>query len=115
VDAALAAVTDDELTAALARRVRASQRPEPMGVLAQHAATAEPATAWRPRRHLAARWQPGGAQGAHTLVTRVARVDVPADQRAPVEDVLAGRADVAGLDPAVRRSLCLAGLLVPRA
>ena len=48
-----------------------------------------------------------------TLVTRVARVDVPAARRSAVAEVLAGRADAADLDPALLRSLCLAGLLVP--
>ncbi|HYN68481.1 MAG TPA: cupin domain-containing protein [Ornithinibacter sp.] len=113
VDAALDAVTDDELAAALARRVRSAQRAEPLGVLGQHAATADPDTVWRPRRHLAARWEWGRSAGVVTLVTRVARVDVPADHRAAVMDVLAGHADAAALDPGVRRSLCLAGLLVP--
>ena len=48
-----------------------------------------------------------------TLVTRVARVDVPAGHRAAVAEVLSGTADPSALDPSVRRSLCLAGLLVP--
>ena len=113
VAAALDAVTDDELTTALARRVRAAQRAEPLGVLGQHAASADPDTVWRPRRHLAARWEPGRTGGVVTLVTRVARVDVPADHRAAVAEVLAGEADAADLEPAVRRSLCLAGVLVP--
>jgi ribosomal protein L16 Arg81 hydroxylase len=113
VAAALDAVTDDELTTALARRVRAAQRAEPLGVLGQHAASADPDTVWRPRRHLAARWEAGRAGGVGTLVTRVARVDVPADHRAAVTAVLSGEADAAHLEPAVRRSLCLAGVLVP--
>jgi len=113
VDAALDAVTDDELAQGLAGRVRAAQRAEPMGVIRQHTASADPATPWRPRRHLAARWEDGRSAGVVTLVTRVARVDVPADHRAAVTDVLAGHAEADRLDPAVRRSLCLAGLLVP--
>ena len=55
----------------------------------------------------------GTRDGTSTLVTRVARVDVPADQRDAVTAVLDHRADAADLEPAVRRSLCLAGLLVP--
>jgi hypothetical protein len=113
VEAALDAVTDDELAAALARRVRSAQRAEPIGVLGQHAAATDPDTVWRPRRHLAPRWEEGRSPGVATLVTRVARVDVPADHRGAVAAVLAGDADAAGLDPGVRRSLCLAGLLVP--
>ena len=109
VAAALDEVTDDELATALARRVRAAQRAEPLGALRQHTASADPATVWRPRRHLAARWEPGRSGGVATLVTRVARVDVPADHRAAVTEVLAGDAQASGLDPGVRRSLCLAG------
>ncbi len=113
VEAALDAVTDDELAAALAQRVRSSQRAEPLGVLGQHRASTDSDTVWRPRRHLAARWEEARGTGVVTLVTRVARVDVPADRRAAVDEVLAGRADAATLDEGVRRSLCLAGLLVP--
>ncbi len=113
VATALEQVTDDELADALARRVRAAQRAEPIGALRQHTASDDPDTVWRPRRHLAARWEPGDADGVATLVTRVARVDVPTAHRAAVTEVLAGAADAVDLDPAVRRSLCLAGLLVP--
>ncbi len=113
VAAALEAVTDEELAAALARRVRAAQRAEPMGALRQHAATDDPATTWRPRHHLAPHWEAERADGVTTLVTRVARVDVPAGHRDAVDEVLAGATDPALLDPSVRRSLCLAGLLVP--
>lgn len=113
VDAALDAVTDDELAGALAGRVRAAQRAEPMGVIGQHAASADPGTRWRVRRHLAARWEEGHSAGSATLVTRVARVDVPVAHRAAVTEVLTGTADPAGLEPSVRRSLGLAGLLVP--
>ena len=113
VAAALEAVTDEELAAALARRVRAAQRAEPMGALRQHAATHDPATTWRARHHLAPHWEAERADGVTTLVTRVARVDVPAGHRDAVDEVLAGATDPALLDPSVRRSLCLAGLLVP--
>jgi bifunctional lysine-specific demethylase and histidyl-hydroxylase NO66 len=114
VTAALESVGDDELMAALGRRVRAAQRAEPMGALRQHTATHDPGTSWRPRRHLARHWEAERADGVTPLVTRVARVDVPAGHRAAVDEVLAGAADPALLDPAVRRSLCLAGLLVPK-
>lgn len=113
VAAALEQVTDDELADALARRVRSAQRAEPIGALRQHTATDEPGTAWRPRRHLAPHWEAERADGVTPLVTRVARVDVPRGHRAAVEEVLAGAADPADLDLSVRRSLCLAGLLVP--
>ena len=113
VAAALEQVTDDELAAALARRVRAAQRAEPVGALRQHAATADLRTRWRPRRHLAARWEPGRGDDVATLVTRVARVEVAVERRAVVEAVLTGDADAAELDSALRRSLTLAGILVP--
>jgi hypothetical protein len=113
VSTALEAVTDDELAAALARRVRSAQRAEPIRALRQHAASADPGTPWRPRRHLAARWEPGRGGEAATLVTRVARVEVPVEHRAAVHAVLSGDGDTGTLDPAVRRSLCLAGILVP--
>jgi hypothetical protein len=113
VAAAVEQVTDDELAAALARRVRAAQRAEPIGVLGQHTASDAPDTRWRPRRNLAARWEPGRGDGVATLVTRVARVEVAVDHRAAVRGVVAGDVDAASLDPAVRRSLCLAGVLVP--
>ncbi|MFL6170516.1 MAG: cupin domain-containing protein [Ornithinibacter sp.] len=113
VAAALESVSDEELAAALARRVRAAQRAEPIGALRQQAATGDPGTTWRPRRHLAPCWEPERADGVSTLVTRVARVDVPAGDRAAVDEVLSGAADPALLDASVRRSLCLAGLLVP--
>ena len=111
--AALEQVPDDELAAALARRVRAAQRAEPVGALRQHAASTDPGTRWRPRRHLAARWEPGRGDDVATLVTRVARVEVPVERRALVDAVLTGHADATGLDPALRRSLALAGILVP--
>ncbi len=113
VAAALDRVTDEELAAALARRVRSAQRAEPIGALRQHTATHEPGTTWRPRRHLAPHWEPERAGGVSSLVTRVARVEVPTGHRAAVDEVLAGSADPAILDPSVLRSLCLAGLLVP--
>ena len=114
VTAAVADLSDDELADALARRVRAAQRAEPIGALRQHAAASEPATTWRARRHLAARWERGRTDGVAALVTRVARVDVPDDHRAAVSALLTGALDAADLDPAVRRSLCLAGILVPQ-
>jgi hypothetical protein len=106
-------VSDAELAEALARRVRGAQRAEPLGVLAQHTASADPATTWRPRRHLAARWEGGRGGDVAVLVTRVARVEVPTEHRAAVAEVLTGRADARRLDDSVRRSLCLAGILVP--
>jgi bifunctional lysine-specific demethylase and histidyl-hydroxylase NO66 len=113
VAAALDEVTDADLAAALAQRVRAAQRAEPIDVLAQQAAAADDETVWRPRRHLAPRWEDGPGPGTSTLVTRVARIEVPSEQRKAVTSVLDQRADAAELEPTVRRSLCLAGLLVP--
>jgi hypothetical protein len=119
VESALDAVTDAELAGLLAARARAAQRAEPLSVLGQHTASADPAAAWRPRRHLAHRWEdttgaPGGAGAAGaTLVTRVGRVVVPATARPTVEAVLAGTAAPDSLDPHVWRTLCLAGVLVP--
>ena len=113
LDAALDAVSDEELAALLARRVRGAQRAEPLDVLAQHTASTDASTCWRPRQHLAPRWEPGGLTGCETLVTRVARVDVPAGHREAVDAVLAGQVPAATLEPGVRRSLCLAGILVP--
>ena len=113
VDAALEAVTDDELARAFAGRARAAQRAEPLDVLGQHTASADSAASWRPRRHLAARWEEGAVPGCATLVTRVARVDVPTEHRDAVTTALAGRRPAAELPADVVRSLCLAGVLVP--
>ena len=91
-------------------------------MLTQHTASADPAAAWRPRRHLAHRWEEAaGAKGGTgttgttgpTLVTRVGRVVVPAAARRAVDAVLAGTAPPDTLDPHVWRALCLAGVLVP--
>jgi lysine-specific demethylase/histidyl-hydroxylase NO66 len=114
VDAALDAVPDDELAALLATRVRAAQRAEPLRVMGQHAAAGEPTTTWRPRLHLAPRWEgrdPDSPQA--TLVTRVGRVVVPPDQCRAVDAVLTGEARAEALGDELRRALCLAGVLVP--
>ncbi len=109
LERALDDVTDDELAAALAQRVRSAQRAEPMGVLAQHTAlTDDGSSAWRPRAHLAPRWE------GDVLVTRTGRVTVEdPGQRRTVDDVLAGRLSVGSLGAATRRALALAGVLVP--
>ena len=113
LEAALDAVTDDDVSRALAARARSAQRSEAMGVLAQHDATREGAepTRWRPRRHLAHRWE---GCNATLLVTRVGRIDVPAHEQAAVDAVLRGSAVADGLDAGVIRSLALAGILIPR-
>ena len=59
----LDAVTDEELAAALARRVRAAQRAEPIGALRPARGDRRPRHVWRPRRHLAARWEAGRRRG----------------------------------------------------
>jgi lysine-specific demethylase/histidyl-hydroxylase NO66 len=110
VDHAVDAVSDDELAGALARRVRSAQRAEPMGVLAQHTAlVSDDPTVWRPRAHLAARWE------GEVLVTRAGRAAVAdAAQRAAVDEVLSHRSPVETLAPETRRALVLAGVLVVR-
>ncbi len=112
LQAALGAVTDDELASALAARTRAAQRSEPMGVLGQHEATREGADIrpWRARRHLAHRWE--GPDGT-VLATRVARVEVPLPARDAVDAVLRGASAADVLDAGVLRSLALAGIVVP--
>jgi hypothetical protein len=107
VQRALDAVGDDELARALAGRVRSAQRAAPLGVLRQHAALAADGTRWRPREHLAARWE------GDVLVTRVGRVTVGPGAREAVDEVLAGRRRVAHLDPVTCTALASAGVLVP--
>lgn len=108
LEAALDAVTDDELAALLAARARAAERAEPLGVLAQHAAADRTHVhAWRVRDGLAARWE------GDTLVTRVARVEVPADARDALRVVLSGDLDPGRLHDDLLRRLVLAGILVP--
>ncbi|GGB78951.1 cupin domain-containing protein [Knoellia flava] len=113
----------DEIVEALRPQVRAAQRAEPLGVLDQvERATRDERdderdgergapTTWRPRRHLAAHWE--GTGDNLVLVSRVGRLEVTADERDAVAEVLDGIRDAAGLDPALRRRLALAGLLVP--
>ncbi|WP_392543564.1 cupin domain-containing protein [Oryzobacter telluris] len=108
LEAALDAVSDDDLARLLAARGRGAQRAEPLGVLDQHAAAERThAHAWRVRDGLAARWE------GDTLVTRVARVDVPPTARDAVRVVLAGDLDPARLHPDDLRRLVLAGVLLP--
>lgn len=105
---AVDAVPDEELAAALARRVRSAQRAEPLGVLAQHgAAGADVGPRWRLREHLAPRWE------GDVLVTRVARFETADDgERAAVRSLLDG-APADGLPAGLRRRLALTGLLLP--
>ncbi len=107
LERALDAVSDDELAATLAQRVRSAQRAEPLGVLAQHAAATAPTTRWRARAHLAPRWEDG------VLVTRAGRVPVEPDEREAVDALLAGHGSPEALDAATLRALCLAGVVVP--
>ena len=108
LDAALDAVDDDELARLLAARVRGSQRAEPLGVLGQHAAAERTHVhAWRVRDGLAARWE------GDTLVTRVARVEVPGEAHDTLRVVLSGDLDPVRLHPDLLRRLVLAGVLVP--
>jgi lysine-specific demethylase/histidyl-hydroxylase NO66 len=107
LERALDAVTDDELAEVRATRVRSAQRAEPLGVLAQHDAARRHAGPWRPRAHLAARWE------GDVLVTRVGRVQVDPDQRDHVAAVLEGCGSAEALEPSTRRTLALAGVIVP--
>ena len=105
---ALDAVSDDDLAALLATRARGAQRAEPLGVLAQQASAERTHVhAWRVRDGLAARWE-----GA-TLVTRVARVEVPDEARDTLRVVLAGALSPARLHDDLLRRLVLAGVVVP--
>ncbi|GAA4114407.1 hypothetical protein GCM10022415_10300 [Knoellia locipacati] len=115
---ALQDVTVDEVVEALRPAVRGAQRAEPLGVLdlVERASRIDghddaDGTTWRVRRHLAAHWEPVG--DAATLVSRVGRLRVTADERDAVAEVLDGIRDTADLDPELRRRLALAGLLVP--
>ena len=111
VEKALQDVGADELVESMRTLVRQAQRAEPFGVLAQTEQAHDDRARWRPRRHLAAHWEGEGKQP--TLVTRVGRLHVPADQRDAVAEVLDGIRDPAELDHELRRRLALAGLLVP--
>jgi lysine-specific demethylase/histidyl-hydroxylase NO66 len=108
VERALDEVTDDELAGALARRVRSAQRAEPLDVLAQHSALmSDVPTGWRPRAHLAARWE------GEVLVTRAGRATVTDPrERAAVDEVLARRSPAGALAAETLRALVLAGALV---
>ncbi len=104
---ALDGVTDDDLAAALARRVRSAERAEPLGVLAQHrSAGAEVGPSWRVRQGLAGRWE------GDTHVSRVGRFVAGSGERAVVEGLLAGGRHPESLADDLRRRLVLAGILV---
>ena len=106
--AAIDAVDDAEVARLLAARVRAAQRAEPLGVLAQHAAADRTHVhAWRVRDGLAARWEGG------TLLTRVGRVEVPDEAHDAVRVVLAGALSPDRLHEDLLRRLVLAGVVVP--
>ncbi|MGG5259922.1 cupin domain-containing protein [Phycicoccus avicenniae] len=104
---ALDAVSDEELAAALARRARAAERAEPLGVLAQHrSAGAEVGPRWRVRRGLAARWE------GDALVSRIGRFEATGADRRGLESLLTGAVTPEAMDEALRRRLVLAGVLV---
>ena len=111
VEKALQDIGADELAESMRTLVRQAQRAEPFGVLAQTEQAGDDSARWRVRRHLAAHWEGEGEQC--TLVSRVGRLPVRADQRDAVAEVLDGIRDPAELDPELRRRLALAGLLVP--
>lgn len=109
LDAALDAVSDDDLARLFAARARGAQRAEPLGVLGQHAAAERThAHAWRVRDGLAARWE------GDTLVTRVGRVEVPVEAHDAVRVVLNGDLAPERLHDDLLRRLVLAGVVVPR-
>ncbi len=101
----------DEIVEGLRSPVRGAQRAEALGVLEQMEQAEDPAATWRPRRHLAAHWEARGDEC--TLVSRVGRFLVTADERDAVADVLDGIRNPAELGEELRRRLALAGLLVP--
>jgi len=120
---ALQDVTVDEVVEALRPAVRGAQRAEPVGVLdlAERASRIDEhgdgsddgdGTTWRLRRHLAAHWEAAG--DTDTLVSRVGRLRVRADERDAVAEVLDGIRDPAEVAPELRRRLALAGLIVPQ-
>lgn len=111
VSEALQHIGVDEVVEELRPKVRSAQRPEPLGLLDQAARAEDPATRWRPRRHLAAHWEGEGEEC--TLVSRVGRFLVGVDERDAVADVLDGIRDPADLSDELRRRLALAGLIVP--
>jgi hypothetical protein len=101
----------DEIVEGLRSQVRSARRAEALGVLDQVDRAEDPAATWRPRRHLAAHWEAHGDEC--TLVSRVGRFLVTADERDAVADVLDGIRDPSSLAPELRRRMALAGLLVP--
>lgn len=111
VTKALADITPDDVVEAMRPGVRGVQRAEPLGVLDQTERADDDTTTWRPRRHLAAHWE-GAGDGA-VLVSRVGRFAVTEGEREAVAQVVDGIRGPSSLDPALRRRLALAGLLVP--
>ena len=112
VEKALQDIGADELGDALRPSVRGAQRAEPLGVLAQTEHASDESTAWRVRRGLASHWEDEG-EGA-ILVSRVGRLRLGAAERDAVAELLDGIREAADLDPALRRRLALAGVLVPQ-
>jgi hypothetical protein len=111
VSRALQDITVDELVEALRPAVRAAQRAEPLGVLAQIEHADGHASTWRLRRGIAAHWEGDGEES--TLVSRLGRFFVGTAERDAVAELLHGIRDPAELDPGLRRRLALAGLIVP--
>jgi len=111
VSQALQDIGVDEMVDALRGSARSAQRAEALGVLDQVERAEDPETIWRPRHHLAAHWEERGDE--FTLVSRVGRFHVSADERGALVEVLDGMRSPADLDVELRRRLALAGLLVP--
>ncbi|MBB2986880.1 cupin domain-containing protein [Terracoccus luteus] len=111
---ALEGLDADDVAAALARRVRGAQRPEPVSPVAQTVAAAAlaPDQSVRVRAHLVPELV-AGHDGGVTVRSRVADVAVPADDVDAVERLLeVGDARVGDLGVELARRLLLAGLVV---
>jgi hypothetical protein len=112
---ALEEIDNDAVVDALDARARGSQRPAPIGPLAQvaTAGSLQPDTMLRLRPHVAARLVPSGS-GPATLRSRLADFPVEEHEVGTVIGLVADgemRADMVGMELA--RRLLLAGLLVP--
>lgn len=111
---AVRGVLDEQVELGLAQAHRASQRAEPVGVLALHeqAQHLAPSDVLRVRRHLAAQVEPAADAGGR-LLTRAGDLSLPADDLAATRRFIetgSGSAESLGLELA--RRLLLAGVAV---
>lgn len=118
--AAIDAIGDDEIAAAMAARARAGQRAAPIGPLAQLAAAARLAdgsvSTLRLRPHLRAGIHPAtGPDTGATLVSRAGRLRLDPRDLPAVEALLdAGEATTSALGADLARRLLLAGIVLPQ-